>query len=41
VKKLQETYEQLQKDKEETIANVKKSGLGLMQAVQAAKKKEL
>ena len=27
----------LQKDKEETIADVKKSGLGLMQAVQAAK----
>jgi hypothetical protein len=41
VKKLQETYEKLQKDKEETIANVKSSGLGLMQAVQAAKKKEL
>merc|ERR1712224_141990 len=41
VKKLQETYEQLQKDKEATIAEVKKSGLGLMQAVQAAKKKEL
>jgi len=41
VKKLQESYEQMQKDKDETIANVKKSGLGLMQAVQAAKKKEL
>merc|ERR1711977_463427 len=41
VKKLQEAYEQLQKDKEQTIADVKKSGLGLMQAVQAAKKKEL
>jgi len=40
VKKLQETYEQLQKDKDATIADVKKSGLGLMQAVQAAKKKE-
>merc|ERR1712146_826223 len=41
VKKLQESYEKMQKDKDETIANVKKSGLGLMQAVQAAKKKEL
>jgi hypothetical protein len=41
VKKLQGSYEQLQKDKEATIADVKKSGLGLMQAVQAAKKKEL
>jgi len=41
VKKLQEAYEQLQKDKEKTIADVKSSGLGLMQAVQAAKKKEL
>jgi len=41
VKELQATYEKLQKDKEETIANVKSSGLGLMQAVQAAKKKEL
>jgi len=41
VKELQATYEKLQKDKDETIAEVKKSGLGLMQAVQAAKKKEL
>jgi len=41
VKKLQESYEQLQKDKEKTIKDVKDSGLGLMQAVQAAKKKEL
>jgi len=41
VKKLQESYEQLQKDKEQTIKDVKDSGLGLMQAVQAAKKKEL
>jgi len=41
VKKLQEAYEQLQKDKEKTVADVKASGLGLMQAVQAAKKKEL
>merc|ERR1719476_145608 len=36
VKKLQATYEQLQKDKEETIKSVKESGLGLMQAVAAA-----
>jgi len=41
VKKLQADYEQLQKDKDQTIADVKKSGLGLMQAVQATKKKEL
>jgi len=41
VKQLQADYEQLQKDKDQTIADVKKSGLGLMQAVQAAKKKEL
>merc|ERR1719498_495828 len=39
VKKLQDTYQQLQKDKNEAVANVKKSGLGLMQAVQAAAKK--
>merc|ERR1719498_2044732 len=39
VKKLQDTYQQLQKDKDETIAEVKKSGLGLMQAVQAHAKK--
>merc|ERR1711904_468209 len=39
VKKLQERYEQLQKDKDATIAEVKSSGLGLMQAVQAAAKK--
>merc|ERR1711918_286815 len=38
VKKLQDTYSQLQKDKDETIAEVKKSGLGLMQAVQAHSK---
>merc|ERR1711865_181221 len=41
VKGLQATYEKLQKDKDETVANVKKSGLGLMQAVQAHAKKEL
>jgi len=35
VKQLQETYTKLQKDKDEAVANVKKSGLGLMQAVQA------
>merc|ERR1711924_439394 len=39
VKKLQDTYSQLQKDKDEAIANVKASGLGLMQAVQATAKK--
>jgi len=35
VKKLQDHYGQLQKDKDEAVANVKKSGLGLMQAVAA------
>merc|ERR1711924_54616 len=35
VKKLQETYGQLQKDKDAAVAAVKASGLGLMQAVQA------
>jgi len=35
VKKLQDTYSQLQKDKDEAVANVKSSGLGLMQAVAA------
>jgi DNA-binding transcriptional MerR regulator len=39
VKKLQSDYEQLQKDKEEKIKAVKDSGLGLMNAVQAAAKK--
>jgi len=39
VKKLQEKYEQLQKDKDATIASVKDSGLGLMQSVKAHKKK--
>merc|ERR1712194_832292 len=39
VKKLQATYEQLQKDKDAAIAEVKSSGLGLMQAVQAHNKK--
>merc|ERR1719409_1020412 len=40
VKKLQETYEGLQKTKDETIKAVKESGLGLMKAVKAANKKE-
>jgi len=35
VKKLQETFEQLQKTKQEEIARVKGSGLQLMQAVQS------
>jgi len=39
VKKLQETYGQLQKDKDAAVAAVKASGLGLMQAVQAHAKK--
>jgi hypothetical protein len=39
VKGLQAKYEQLQKDKEEGIKKVKESGLGLMQAVSAHKKK--
>jgi len=39
IKQLQDKYSQLQKDKDETIAGVKKSGLGLMQAVQTHAKK--
>jgi len=39
VKKLQETYEQLQKDKEDGAKKIKESGLGLMQAVAAHQKK--
>jgi len=39
VKKLQDKYGQMQKDKDEEVAEVKKSGLGLMQAVQAHAKK--
>lgn len=39
LKKLQEQYEQLVKDKEETIANVKSSGLGRMKSVAAHKAK--
>jgi len=38
LKELQNTYEKLQKDKEEGIKAVKTSGLGLMQAVLAASK---
>merc|ERR1712070_232534 len=38
VEKLQEKYEQLEKDKSETIASVKKSGMGLMKSVIASKK---
>jgi len=38
VKKLQEKYEQLQKDKEEGEKKIKESGLGLMSSVQAYKK---
>merc|ERR1711972_258339 len=39
VKKLQDRYQQLETEKKEKIAAVKASGLGLMQAVQAAAKK--
>jgi hypothetical protein len=39
VKKLQETYQKLETEKKDKIAAVKDSGLGLMQAVQAAAKK--
>lgn len=39
LEKLQKTYEKLQKDKEETIASVKKSGLGLYKSVKASKAK--
>jgi len=38
VEKLQANYEKLSKDKDETIANVKKSGLGMLKSVRAAKK---
>jgi len=37
LKKLQETYEKISKDKDENIAAVKDSGLGLMKAVKASK----
>jgi len=36
VQKLQETYQQLQKDKEDALKEVKESGLGLMKAVKAS-----
>jgi hypothetical protein len=39
VKELQATYERLQKEKDDAISEVKQSGLGLMQAVQAHAKK--
>merc|ERR1712064_40053 len=39
VKKLQDTSQKLETEKKEKIAAVKASGLGLMQAVQAAAKK--
>jgi len=39
VEKLQETYQALMADKEETEATVKASGLGLMKAVRVSKKK--
>jgi len=38
VEKLQATYEKLQKEKEETIASVKKGGLGMLKSVKASKK---
>lgn len=37
VGKLQKAYEQLQKDKEDTLDQIKKSGLGMMKAVKATK----
>jgi hypothetical protein len=40
VKKLQENYQQMQKDKDDKVKAVKDSGLGLMKAVKAAKKKK-
>jgi len=39
MEKLQATYEKLEKEKEETILEVKNSGLSLMSAVVAAAKK--
>ena len=38
VEKLQAKYESLQKEKDATIADVKKSGLGMLKSVQASKK---
>ena len=39
VQKLQETYQKLMEEKDQKIASVKSSGLGLMKSVQAAAKK--
>jgi len=39
VEKLQANYEKLQKEKDETIANVKSSGLGMLKSVKAHKSK--
>jgi protein disulfide-isomerase A6 len=38
VEKLQAHYESLMKEKDETIANVKKSGLGMLKSVKAHKR---
>merc|ERR1712094_137457 len=38
VEKLQKKYEELSKKKDETLANIKKSGLGTMKAVKASRK---
>jgi len=38
VEKLQAKYESLMKEKDETIANVKKGGLGMLKSVKASKK---
>jgi len=38
VEKLQANYEKLNKDKDKTIADIKKSGLGMLKSVRAAKK---
>jgi len=38
VEKLQKKYEELSKEKDETLANIKKSGLGTMKAVKASRK---
>jgi hypothetical protein len=40
VEKLQAQYKKLQEGKEEAVAAVKASGLGLMKAVKAANKKK-
>lgn len=39
VEKLQATYEKLSKDRDEAVANVKKSGLGMLKSVRGHKKK--